>query len=98
MGVTCLVMVVLTNLGHNGSITVMAKQYNVAEAKAHLSDLLARVEGGQEVMIARAGRPVARLVAVEEPNRRVFPTYPEYDIPDEILDAPLPEDELALWE
>lgn len=91
-------MVVLTNLGHNGSITVMAKQYNVAEAKAHLSDLLARVEGGQEVMIARAGRPVARLVAVEEPNRRVFPAYPEYDIPDEILDAPLPEDELALWE
>lgn len=76
----------------------MAKQYNVAEAKAHLSDLLARVEGGQEVMIARAGKPVARLVAVEEPNRRMFPAYPEYDIPDEILDAPLPEDELALWE
>ena len=67
----------------------MAKQYNVAEAKAHLSDLLTRVESGEEVMIARAGRPVAR---------RVFPAYPEYDIPDEILDAPLPESELALWE
>lgn len=76
----------------------MAKQYNVAEAKARLSDLLTRVEGGEEVMIARAGRPVARLVAVEEPNLRVFPAYPEYDIPDEILDAPMPEDELALWE
>lgn len=74
------------------------KQYNVAEAKAHLSDLLARVERGEEVMIVRAGRSVARLVAVEEPNRRVFPAYQEYDIPDEILDAPLPEGELALWE
>ena len=74
------------------------KRYNVAEAKAHLSDLLSRVERGEEVMIVRAGRSVARLVAVEEPNRRVFPAYPEYDIPDEILDAPLPEGELALWE
>ncbi|WP_017177220.1 type II toxin-antitoxin system Phd/YefM family antitoxin [Actinomyces timonensis] len=76
----------------------MAKQYNVAEAKAHLSDLLTRVESGEEVMIARAGRPVARVIAMEEPSRRVFPAYPEYDIPDEILDAPLPESELALWE
>lgn len=76
----------------------MAKQYNVAEAKAHLSDLLTRVESGEEVMIARAGRPVARVIAMEEPSRRVFPAFPEYDIPDEILDAPLPESELALWE
>ena len=55
----------------------MAKQYNVAEAKAHLSDLLTRVESGEEVMIARAGRPVARVIAMEEPSRRDFPAYPE---------------------
>jgi prevent-host-death family protein len=35
---------------------------NVHEAKTHLSRLLERVESGQEIVIARAGRPVARLV------------------------------------
>ncbi|CAM2804569.1 type II toxin-antitoxin system Phd/YefM family antitoxin [Actinomyces slackii] len=40
----------------------MTKQYNVTEAKARLSDLLKRVERGEEVMIARAGKPVARLL------------------------------------
>ena len=35
---------------------------NVHEAKTHLSRLLERVEAGEEVVIARAGRPVARLV------------------------------------
>jgi len=37
---------------------------NVHEAKSSLSRLLARVEAGEEVVIARAGRPVARLVPV----------------------------------
>lgn len=36
------------------------------EAKTHLSRLLARVEDGEEFVIARAGRPVARLVPVPE--------------------------------
>ncbi len=41
----------------------MAEQsVNVHEAKTHLSRLLERVEAGEEVVIARAGRPVARLV------------------------------------
>lgn len=35
---------------------------NVYEAKTHLSRLLDRVEGGEEIVIGRAGRPVARLV------------------------------------
>ena len=35
---------------------------NVHEAKTHLSRLIERVEGGEEIVIARAGRPVARLV------------------------------------
>ncbi len=44
---------------------------NVHEAKSSLSRLLARVEAGEEVVIARAGRPVARLVPVEAvPLRR----------------------------
>lgn len=36
----------------------------VAEAKAQLSDILHRVEGGEEVIITRRGKPVARLAAV----------------------------------
>lgn len=36
---------------------------NIHEAKTHLSRLVERVEGGEEVVIARAGRPVARLIA-----------------------------------
>lgn len=45
---------------------------NVHEAKTHLSRLLERVERGQEIVIARAGKPVARLVPIEErpPRRR----------------------------
>ena len=41
------------------------RQVNVHEAKTHLSKLLEAVESGEEVVIARAGKPVARLV----PNR-----------------------------
>ncbi|GAA3080752.1 type II toxin-antitoxin system Phd/YefM family antitoxin [Pseudonocardia yunnanensis] len=38
------------------------EQVNVYEAKTHLSRLLERVEAGEEIVIARNGRPVARLV------------------------------------
>ena len=42
---------------------------NVHEAKTHLSKLLARVAKGEEVVIAKAGRPVARLVPVTATRR-----------------------------
>lgn len=45
---------------------------NVHEAKTHLSQLLAGVEAGEEIVIARAGKPVAKLVKheqVREPRR-----------------------------
>ena len=46
-------------------------EVNIHEAKTHLSRLLQRVAAGEEVTIARAGVPVARLVAVErKPNLR----------------------------
>ncbi len=38
------------------------RQVNIHEAKTHLSRLLEEVEGGEEIVIARAGKPVARLV------------------------------------
>ena len=43
----------------------------VAEAKTHLSELLARVEAGEEIIIARGNDPVARLVAIDERRQRL---------------------------
>lgn len=48
---------------------------NVYEAKTHLSQLLAAVAAGEEVIIARAGKPLARLVPYTEP---VAPREPGY--------------------
>ena len=44
---------------------------NVHQAKTHLSQLLKDVEQGQEVVIARSGVPIARLVAWQAPARPV---------------------------
>lgn len=43
---------------------------NTHEAKTHLSKLLERVESGEEIVIGRAGKPVAKLVPYTEPLRR----------------------------
>ena len=49
----------------------MAKTVNVHEARTHLSKLLARVSLGEEIIIAEAGKPVARLSPIEaKPARR----------------------------
>lgn len=69
---------------------------NVQEAKTHLSALLARVERGEDVQIARAGTVVARLVPVAEPPERRFGTM-EFEVPAG-FDEPLPDEELAAWE
>ena len=39
---------------------------NIGEAKAHLSDLIDRAAAGEEIIIARAGKPVVRLIAYQE--------------------------------
>lgn len=44
-------------------------EINIHEAKTHLSKILRRVTAGEEIVIARAGKPVARLVPVAEPKR-----------------------------
>jgi prevent-host-death family protein len=51
----------------------MSESVNVYEAKTHLSQLIDRAAAGEEIVIARAGRPVARLVALAEPTRRREP-------------------------
>ena len=71
---------------------------NVHQAKTQLSRLLARVEAGEEVVIARRGEPVARLVGCKPPRkRRPNILKGRVVIPDSFLD-PLPEEELTAWE
>ena len=71
---------------------------NVHEAKTHFSKLLARVAAGEEVVIARGGRPVARLVPFERPAGRVFGIDRGiFQIPAD-FDAPLPAELLAEFE
>lgn len=48
----------------------MSASVNVYEAKTHLSQLLDRAAAGEEIVIARAGRPIARLVALGGPSSR----------------------------
>jgi prevent-host-death family protein len=73
-------------------------EVNIHEAKTHFSRLLRRVEAGEEITIARAGKPVARLIAVE-PKKEVRPmgfARGEVWIADD-SDAPLPDDLLKAF-
>jgi prevent-host-death family protein len=71
-------------------------EINIHQAKTHFSRLLKRVANGEEVTIARAGVPVARLVPVEI-RKKVRPlgfARDEIWIADD-FDAPLPDEILA---
>ena len=71
---------------------------NVHQAKSQLSRLLARVEAGEEVVIARRGEPVARLVACKPQSRRQADVLKgRFVVPDSFFE-PLPEGELEAWE
>lgn len=71
----------------------MAKTYNMHEAKTHLSRLAERAANGEEIVIARAGRPVAKLVPLsEKPKKRTLGQWKgEIWISDD-FDAPLPKE------
>ena len=70
---------------------------NVHQAKTQLSRLLAQVEDGQEVVIARNGKPVARLVSCNIRGKREFGSLAgQVSIDDSFFD-PLPEAELSAW-
>lgn len=73
------------------------RQVNVHEAKTHLSRLLAEVEAGDEIVIARGGVPVARLVKAEVAPRRLG-LYDGCIEIDATFDAPLPDDLAALFD
>lgn len=71
---------------------------SVHQAKTHLSRLLAQAEAGEEIVIARRGKPVARLVGCKQAGRRQPDILKgRVTIPDSCFD-PLPEEELAAWE
>ena len=70
-------------------------QINVQEAKTRLSQILARAEQGEEVVIARDGKPVVRLVPVQAvPERPVG--FVAGSVPASFFE-PLPADELDAW-
>jgi prevent-host-death family protein len=79
--------------------THRATTYNVREAKTHFSRLLARVLAGEEVVIAKAGEPIARIVPIRAaPIRREPDTCRGQIWVAEDFDAPLPEDLLDAFE
>lgn len=70
----------------------------IHDAKTNLSRLIAAVEAGEEVIIARGKQPVARLVPVETPPKRVAGLWKgKISINSEFFE-PMSEEELRLWE
>jgi len=72
---------------------------NIHEAKTQFSKLIARVEAGEEIVIARDGAPVARLVAIRHPqSKRISGRDRDlFSVPED-FDAPLPEGILSEFE
>ena len=74
----------------------MERLVNVHEAKTHLSRLLERAHGGEEIIIANAGKPYARLVPIEPVPKRLL-GFLKITVGDAFFE-PLPEEELSRWE
>jgi prevent-host-death family protein len=72
----------------------------IHEAKTQLSRLIARVEAGEEIVIARGNEPVARLVPVLRKKKRPPAGFLKGKVstPDSFFFDPLPKEELRLWE
>ena len=59
----------MTNNVTNWSLEMDA--VNLAEAKAHLSELVSKAQDGEEIIIMRRGQPVAKLVPIAAPRKRL---------------------------
>ena len=80
-------------------VITMSIQVNTHEAKTHLSKLLVRVQAGEEVVIAKAGIPVARLVPMDSTvERRIPGTAKDCVTIRDDFDGPLPNDVLNAFE
>jgi len=65
---------------------------NIHEAKTHFSRLISRVANGEEIIIAKAGNPVARLLSIKKENKkRISGSAKNKIIIREDFDLPLPE-------
>ncbi len=73
------------------------KTVNVHEAKTNLSKLLKRVEAGEEIVIAKAGKPVARLVPDIPKRKRTLGTMRGKFVIPEDFDQPMPEIERLFY-
>ncbi len=69
--------------------------FNVHEAKTRLSELLDRVKAGEEIVLAKYGKPWARLVPYEAPRKRIL-GFIVGRVPKSFFE-PLPDEELAAW-
>lgn len=69
---------------------------NIHEAKTHFSKLLSRVHAGEEIIIAKSGKPYAKLIPIKQAKKRI-PGIAEGRVTDAFFE-PLPEDELRKWE
>ena len=68
---------------------------NVHEAKTHFSKILLRAHSGEEIIIAKAGKPYAKLVPLSPVSKR-NPGIVKGAVTDAFFD-PLPEEELQAW-
>ncbi len=72
---------------------------NVHTAKTHLSRLLARVTKGEKIVIAKAGTPIAQLIAIPQVDRPKPGRFKGLiEATDHVLFEALPEEELSAWE
>lgn len=74
----------------------MSKIVNIHEAKTQLSRLLKEVAQGEDIILARAGKPCARIIPYQAPSKRVL-GFVEGQI-DEAFFEPLSEEDLQAWE
>jgi prevent-host-death family protein len=77
------------------------RQVNLYEAKTQLSALVEAAAGGEEVVIAKNGKPRAKLVPVEPPARREprrFGFWAKYDWEPPEVFPETTEEEIAAWE
>jgi prevent-host-death family protein len=72
--------------------------FNVHEAKTQFSRILAKVQAGEEVIIAKAGQPVARIVPIRPAGLRKPDQHAGVVWVAEDFDAPLPDDLLDAFE
>ena len=74
---------------------------NVHEAKTHFSKLLERAHAGEEITIAKAGKPYARLVRIENAPkvRRIPGGWPELAaLDDHAMTSAMTDSDIAAWE